>query len=304
MRKLATVVGSAWLLAAASGVACAGEWQTYESDRYGFSMSVPPGTKLVDKDRDDGWGLLHGEKDGVELYACAQLGRHYEAKEIEDFGVKVTGIAADNWREIDAGKTREDWTWYKTVVATEGETAYAGIYGIGPRGSYLLLLKTTVADYQENKAAYRRWYDGIKLHGGWELFHAKDYGFTMLIPSGTKLATAEDGGWGALTGEKDGVAVFGLAKKGEQAKAEEIEDVGVEVTEVAAEHWKQVDGGEKTHGWTWWKTVKAQHGDQALVGIYGVGPKGSFMLVMKTTASDYAKNKACYDYWYEHIWLD
>lgn len=291
-------------LALGAPAAAQAEWETYEAKRYGFSMLVPKGAKLVDRDREDGWGVLEGSFEGVKLYGCAQLGRHDSREAIEAFGVRVTGIAADRWEPIDKGKTRGRWTWYDTVLATEGDRAAVGIYGIGPRGSYLLVLVTTTEDYEEHEADYRRWYESITLHGGWELFRAKDYGFTMLVPEGCALKTREDGAWGALEGSHAGVTVYGLAKRGERAAAEEIEELGVELTGIGSDHWKHVDKGKNRRGWDWYETVVARDGDRACVGIYGVGKKGSFLLLLRTTASDYEAHQEAYDYWYRHVHLD
>lgn len=292
------------LLIALALPAAAEDWATYESPRYGLTMKVPNGTKIATKDSADGWGLLYAESEGVKLCGWAQLGRQYSAKEIEAYGVKVTGIPADCWKQLDEGKARGKFTWYKTVVASNEDTTAVGIYGIGPRGSYLLLMITTPDDYEASKADYKAWYESITLHGGWQLFHAKDYGFTMLIPDGTTIGTGESGDWGALVGDKEGVKITGFAKKGEKASAEEIEEFGVEATGIDGDHWKPADKGKKVHGWEWYRTVYVESGDDVLVGIYGVGKGGSYLLLVQTTASDYKKNKARYDFWYEHIHLD
>jgi hypothetical protein len=34
---------------------------------------------------------------------------------------------------------------------------------VGKRGNYLLYLETTVADYDEHKADYNKWYESIRL---------------------------------------------------------------------------------------------------------------------------------------------
>jgi len=49
------------------------------------------------------------------------------------------------------------------VEATDGTVLLFGVYGTGPKGSYLILLQTTVKDYEEHKADYRKWYDSITL---------------------------------------------------------------------------------------------------------------------------------------------
>ncbi len=62
------------------------------------------------------------------------------------------------WGENEAG-----WIWYRTVEATKNGKLILGDYGTGKKGSYLLLLETTDADYDEYKAEYLKWYQSIRL---------------------------------------------------------------------------------------------------------------------------------------------
>jgi hypothetical protein len=62
-----------------------------------------------------------------------------------------------------------------------------------------------------------------------------------------------------------------------------------------------VDGGGKSNGWKWYKAVEARSGNEVVYGGYGVGPKGSYLLLLKTSASDSTSNKKDYDNWYESI---
>lgn len=138
---------------------------------------------------------------------------------------------------------------------------------------------------------------------GWETYYANDYGFSMLVPAGTRLETKEwPGGWAGLYGEHEGVAVIGVARLGEWASAEEIERFGVEVTGIPDEKWTEIDRGEG-HGWKWYRTVKATQGSKLVFGGYGTGPKGSYLLLLVTTPSDFNEYRADYDTWYESIRL-
>jgi hypothetical protein len=141
----------------------ADEWKSYSAPDYGFSMLVPEGATIKEKEWQDGWGGLFSSHDGLMLWGLAKLGKKYSAEEIEAYGVKLTGIPEDDWKEIGKGEDDNGWTWYRTVEATKGGTLIFGGYGVGPKGSYLLLLKTTVADYDAHKADYKKWYGSIKL---------------------------------------------------------------------------------------------------------------------------------------------
>jgi hypothetical protein len=154
---VALVLGWCFAAIAADG------WATYRSDEYGFSMLVPPGVKFTEKEHGGGWGSLEATHGGIRLLAIGKLGEHATAEEIERFGVRVTGIAPANWKQIDRGQNRNGWNWFRTVEAVAGQQLIFGGYGTGPKGSYLVLLQTTVGDYEAHKADYRRWYDSIAL---------------------------------------------------------------------------------------------------------------------------------------------
>ena len=141
----------------------AGEWEAYKANEYGFSMHIPPGTQMKPKEWPGGWGGLSGEYEGVTFYGVAKLGAPESAEDIENFGVKLTGIPPDAWTEIDKGQGN-GWTWYRTVKATQGSKLVFGGYGVGPKGSYLLIIVTTPDDFTAHRADYEEWYKSIHLH--------------------------------------------------------------------------------------------------------------------------------------------
>lgn len=138
-------------------------WETYKADTYGFSMLIPKGTQIRTKEWAGGWGGLVGTHDGVTVYGVAKLGAPESSKDIESFGVKLTGIPDGAWTEIDKG-SGNGWAWYRTVQATQGTQLVFGGYGVGPKGSYLLLLVTTASDFEEYRAEYEKWYNSIRLY--------------------------------------------------------------------------------------------------------------------------------------------
>jgi hypothetical protein len=139
---------------------------------------------------------------------------------------------------------------------------------------------------------------------GWATYKSPDYGFSMLIPEGTTTVTKEwGGGWGGFQGTHDGVTVLGVAKLGEQALPADIEKFGIQVTGIPAENWTEVDKGSGD-GWNWYKTVKATKGTELVYGGYGTGPKGSYLLLIITTKSDFTEYRAEYEKWYNSIRLN
>jgi len=138
---------------------------------------------------------------------------------------------------------------------------------------------------------------------GWETYKANAYGFSMLIPEGTQMQTKEwAGGWGGLSGAHEGVTVYGVAKLGAPESAQDIEHFGVQLTGIPAEAWTEIDKGSG-HGWTWYRTVQATQGSKLVFGGYGVSPKGSYLLLLVTTPSDFKAYRADYEKWYHSIRL-
>jgi len=156
---LRIIAGTLILLAAQVASA---DWKYYEAKSYGFSMLVPEGTKMRDKELGGGWGQLWGEHEGVKLYGMAKLGKKETDAEIEKFAVRIIGIPAKEWRLVDIGPGR-GFERSKTFEAIRGDRLYFGGYGVGKQGNYLLYLETTVGDYNAHKADYLKWYESIRL---------------------------------------------------------------------------------------------------------------------------------------------
>jgi hypothetical protein len=139
----------------------------------------------------------------------------------------------------------------------------------------------------------------------WKYYEAKKYGFSMLVPVGTSLATREwGGGWGGIAGTSEGVKFHGQAKLGAKESNADIENYAVKLIGVPAGAWVKVDELQNTRGWERAQVFKANVGSRLLYGMYGVGPKGNYLLYLDTTPDDYMSNKKDYDKWYESIRLD
>lgn len=158
-------------LAAAALLFCAGTgqakkkrpWVEHHSDKYGISMKVPRGTVFKGKEWKGGWGGIHANYWGVQLWGIAHLGKKHPPGVIETFGAVVTGIPFKQWKIIDKGEGKNGFEWYKAARAQKGKHVVFGLYGVGPRGSYLLVLRTTQKSLARDKEAYLRWYRSIKV---------------------------------------------------------------------------------------------------------------------------------------------
>lgn len=138
------------------------DWQYYQDKKYGFSMLVPAGAKVNEKEWGGGWGELWAEHEGVKLRGLAKLGAKESDGDIEKFAVRTIGIPANEWKLIDSGKGR-GWERYRTFEAVRGNRLYFGGYGVGSKGNYLLFMETTVSDYNDHKAEYVKWYESVRL---------------------------------------------------------------------------------------------------------------------------------------------
>lgn len=149
------------LLCAVAQLAAA-DWKYYEAKSYGYSMLVPEGTRMKEKEWGGGWGELWGDSEGVKMHGLAKLGAKESDAEIEKFAVKTIGIPAAEWKLIDSGSGR-GFGRSKTFEAVRGNKLYFGGYGVGKKGNYLLYLETTVDDYNAHKSDYKKWYESIRL---------------------------------------------------------------------------------------------------------------------------------------------
>jgi hypothetical protein len=159
-----TAVAVALVIGGSAAASFDSEWATYRSDKYGFYMLTPPGTRFVEREYGGGWGTLEGSYESIRFLAYGKLGERATPEDIERFGVRATGVPANRWKQVDQGQNRNGWSWWRVVEATDGVTLLFGGYGVGPKGSYLVLVRTTVQDYQEYKADYRKWYDSITVY--------------------------------------------------------------------------------------------------------------------------------------------
>ena len=85
-------------------------------------------------------------------------------EEIEAYSVKLTQMSTEAWELVDEGEATSGWAWYRTFRASVDEKAIFGSYGSGPKGSYVLLLKTTDEDLRVHQEGYWDWCASIQLH--------------------------------------------------------------------------------------------------------------------------------------------
>lgn len=167
MRSVA-IFSSLFLMISACIHCCSGAdddegWETYRANEYGFEMLMPKGAKVKEREAAGGWGGLYVSFEGVEFYGFAKLGSEEKAEDIEQAAVKETGIPDAAWKKVDEGKNEGGWKWYRVYEARKKGKVIYGASGVGPSGSYLLFLRTTKKDFDENKKDYVKWYESVRL---------------------------------------------------------------------------------------------------------------------------------------------
>ena len=73
----------------------------------------------------------------------------------------MTGVDGRHWKVINEGRNENGWNWFVTVEASVNGQLYFGDYGTGPKGSYLLMLRTTERDNRQHESDYKAWYESI-----------------------------------------------------------------------------------------------------------------------------------------------
>jgi len=136
-------------------------WVKYEAKEYGFSMNVPRGTKFKEKEWKDGWAGLYANYRGVQLWGLTHKGVKHTVPQFQIFGVLVTGIPGKKWKLVEEGKNDNGFKWYKVHQAEKGKHVVFALYGVGEKGSYMLVLKTTRKSFNKDKDKYLRWYNSI-----------------------------------------------------------------------------------------------------------------------------------------------
>ena len=136
-------------------------WIKYEAEKYGFSMTVPRGTVFKDKEWKSGWAGLYANYRGVQLWGVTHKGVKHTVPQFQVFGVVVTGIPGKKWKLVEEGKEANGFEWFKVHRAEHGKHVVFALYGVGEKGSYMLVLKTTKKSFTRDKEQYLRWYKSI-----------------------------------------------------------------------------------------------------------------------------------------------
>jgi hypothetical protein len=162
MKRALGLAAGIWLVGA---VASAAPWVVLKDDTYGFGMLMPKGTKPAARDFGGGWAGRYAQYGVTEFYGIAKLGSFGTPEEIEAFAIKASGVAGPLWTKVDEGMNNANgWKWYRSYRANSDTHVLFAVLGTGPRGSYCLFLRTTLADFKKGPAAYESWYNSLTVY--------------------------------------------------------------------------------------------------------------------------------------------
>jgi hypothetical protein len=162
MKRALVLAGAMGLLAV---TARAADWVVVREDNYGFAMSMPKGTKTSGKDFGGGWGGGYAKYGVTEFFGIAKLGVYGTPAEIEEFAIRASGVPGPRWTKLDEGvNNRNGWKWYRSYRASSDTQVVFAVLGTGPRGSYCIFLRTTIADFKSGEAAYEKWYNSLTVY--------------------------------------------------------------------------------------------------------------------------------------------
>ena len=140
------------------------EWKEWKNDKFGIKMTVPKNMVLAGKEYKDGWGGLYGKLGFVEMFVIGKLDATHTLEEMQTFGIVVSGVKAKHWKKIDEGEKKNGWKWYKTYKANGPVRALFAILAQSEKGSFIIFLRTTHANFLKHLKSYETWYKSIKAY--------------------------------------------------------------------------------------------------------------------------------------------
>ncbi len=139
------------------------DWVFWKSDDYGFQLKLHRGTLFMETDFGEEWEGKTGVFNTIRYLIATKLGLQQTEIHIQESLAKIIDIPAEQWSKLKEGKNNSGWEWYKVFRASKDDTLYLGGYGCGPKGNYIILMKTNNTDFETNEAEYLEWFNSIRL---------------------------------------------------------------------------------------------------------------------------------------------
>ena len=139
------------------------DWVFYKSDDFGFQLRLHKGTRFMETDFGEGWVGKTGVFNTIRYLIAVNTGPQQTEINIQQSLAKIINIPAEQWNKLKEGKNNSGWEWYKVIKALKDETLYLGGYGLGSKGNYIILMKTSNSDFEANETEYLEWFSSIEL---------------------------------------------------------------------------------------------------------------------------------------------
>lgn len=162
VRTIAVAATLAVVLLSSARVQANG-WHRHRAKRLGFSLLVPNGASIVDRRWPGGWVGLMAAHRRARIFGVALPGKKNTAAQIRALGERISGIEHRHWTVNKTYKAQNGWVWYSVARAASGDKVALAVYGLGRKGSYLMVLVTSKANARRQRIALARWTRLVKL---------------------------------------------------------------------------------------------------------------------------------------------
>lgn len=141
-------------------------WEIVNYEKYGFSMLLPADTHVTafESELGDGYVTLRGNMEGAFFLGLAGANVEAATADLDALRAKLTDWPQKSWEVIDENEDKSGWTWYRTFRAAIHGDSFFGGCGVGAKGSYIFLVRTSDADFATHRADYTRWFESITLN--------------------------------------------------------------------------------------------------------------------------------------------
>lgn len=154
----------AWLVVVGANPARgAGGWKRHREARLGFSMLVPRGGEVTRRTWAGGWRGIQINHRRATLFGVTMPGKKNTADMIRALAERLSGVERRHWTVIKTVKARRGWVWYCPASAAHGRKVVRAVYGLGRRGTFLMLLITDRGEARKSRSAHRRWARSVHL---------------------------------------------------------------------------------------------------------------------------------------------
>lgn len=140
-----------------------GGWTRYESKKYGFSMWAPLRARVSAWEQQSDWAGMEAVLEPVRLRGVLKNRIRESETALASTIVRMTGTYKEGWKPVGQGRGQQGFDWFRVAKWEGPSQVIFAIYGVGKRGSYALLLRTTKAHFNAYREDYQDWWAGVQV---------------------------------------------------------------------------------------------------------------------------------------------